>query len=59
MSLPADMSLTRLDEKWRVVIPKEVRVAAGLTVGTKLLVFSTGEGIVLREAEKVLKEVWP
>jgi len=58
MSLPADMSLTRLDEKWRVVIPKAVRVAAGLTVGTKLLVFSTSEGVVLRNAEEVLKEVW-
>ena len=57
MSLPADMSLVRVDDKWRVVIPKEVRVAAGLTVRTKLVVFSTGEGVVLRKAEEVLKGV--
>ncbi len=58
MSLPPDMSLVRVDEKWRVVIPREVRVAAGLTTRTKLLVFSTSEGIVFRKAEEVLGEVW-
>lgn len=59
MSLPPDTSLVRLDDKWRVVIPKAVRKAAGLTAGGRLVVFSTGDGVVLKKAEIVLEGVRP
>jgi len=58
MSLPPDLSLTRLDNKCRVVIPRAVREAAGLSPGSLLVAAAAGEVVLLHKVERVLKEVW-
>jgi len=58
MSLPPDVSVVRLDNKCRVVIPKLVRETAGLSPGSLLVVAAAGEVVLLHKAELVLKEVW-
>ena len=58
MSLPPDVSVVRLDNKCRVVIPKAVRKVAGLGPGSLLVVAAAGEVVILYKAEVVLKEVW-
>ena len=57
MSLPPDMSLTRLDNKCRVVIPKAVREAAGLGPGSLLVAATSGDTVILHKAEVVWKDV--
>ena len=59
MSLPADVSVVRLDNKCRVVIPRAVRQVAGLSPGNLLVVAAAGEVVILYKAELVMKDVWP
>ena len=59
MSLPADVSMVRLDNKCRVVIPRGVRRVAGLSPGSLLVVAAAGEVVILYKAELVMKDVWP
>lgn len=51
------LSLSKVSSKGQVVIPKEVREKMGITEGDRVLVYATGDIIVLRrvgEAERVL-----
>ncbi len=41
--------IRRVDDLGRVAIPKEVRRKAGITVGTPMEIFTTPDGIVLKE----------
>lgn len=47
-----------IDEKWRLVLPKEVRRRAGIKPKSKLLVEVKGPGIIeLRDSEVLFRRV--
>lgn len=54
------LSLSRVSSKGQVVIPKAIRKRMGIVEGDRILVYATGDIIVLRrvrETEKVLSTV--
>jgi len=45
-----EVGLTRLDDKGRIVIPKRVREAAGLSRGCAILIYGFGRCVLLNKA---------
>jgi AbrB family looped-hinge helix DNA binding protein len=51
---PIDM--TRMSEKGQVVIPGDIRAALGLGAGTKFVVFTEGDMVLLKRIGRPSKE---
>lgn len=59
MSTPVVAHGSRLGEKGRVVVPAEVRRAAGLTADSEVVIRAEGEGrVVIETADAARKRVW-
>ena len=47
------IDITRVSDKGQVVIPKDIRDRLGMTVGSKLIVISTEDAVILQKIELV------
>ncbi len=47
------IDVTRVSDKGQVVIPKEIRDRLGMTEGSKLIVISTEDAVILQKIELV------